>query len=313
MHTSLAAQLIAAGLDGLRVKDSEPTEAMPSEDALLHTVTAAWSEMFGIFAGTPLERPGEDLAWNFVNIFHRAAEKQERRVDEALDQVRLLIADGDSSEIGSSNLEETVARGQEAEQAMQAFETMREQAAMLYCAETTHSWRPFRGGRNVPGATSAIVEGRAFLKARADTKRRQAMPAGTPVVFSGGRFTIPEADANTFADNLFRTLDRVRERVGDMVLVHGGDAKGVDRFAAGWAERHKVPQVVFALDLKLGKRAGFVRNGHFLSLRPRYVIAYPGNGVLERLVIDAKEARISVVDRRGPLGVPPAEAARKAA
>ena len=70
---------------------------------------------------------------------------------------------------------------------------------------------------------AAMVEGRAYLKARADTKRAQAMPGGTPVVFSGGRMTIDAADANTFADNLYRTLDRVRERVGDMVLVHGGD------------------------------------------------------------------------------------------
>jgi hypothetical protein len=158
-----------------------------------------------------------------------------------------------------------------------------------------------------------MVEGRAYLKARADTKRAQAMPGGTPVVFSGGRMTIDATDANTFADNLYRTLDRVRERVGDMVLVHGGDSKGVDRFAAGWAERHKIAQVIFNLDARLGQRAGFKRNEQFLSLNPRYVIAYPGNGVLERLVIDAKARRISVVDRRGPLGTPPAQVAAQAA
>lgn len=97
-----------------------------------------------------------------------------------------------------------------------------------------------------------------------------------------------------------------------MVLVHGGDSKGVDRFAAGWAERHKVPQLVFGLDPRLGNRAGFRRNEQMLSLKPRYVIAYPGNGVLERLVIEAKQRRISVVDRRGPLGTPPAELAKAA-
>ena len=132
-------------------------------------------------------------------------------------------------------------------------------------------------------------------------------------MFSGGRITISEVDARTFADDLFRTLDRVHDRVGDMVLVHGGDSKGIDRFAAGWAERHNVPQVVFGLDPKLGKRAGFRRNEQMLSLNPRYVIAYPGNGVLERLVIDAKQRRISVVDRRGPLGTPPAASAQQAA
>ena len=42
-----------------------------------------------------------------------------------------------------------------------------------------------------------------------------------------------------------------------------------------------------------------------LSLNPRYVVAFPGNGVLERLVIDAKARRITVVDRRGPLGTNP--------
>lgn len=313
MQTSLAAQLVSLGLEGLSVKDSETSDAMPTEAAMTHVVSAAWNELFGIFTDTPLERPAEDLAWNFVNIFHRAAEKQERRIDEATDQIRLLLADGDNSEIGSANLEETIARAQTAESVMQAFQTMREQAAMLYNAETTHSWRPFRGGRAAPGVTSAIVEGRSFVKARADTKRQQALPPGTPVVFSGGRFTILDIDAKQFADDLFRTLDRVRERVGDMVLVHGGDSKGVDRFAAGWAERHKVPQVVFGLDPKLGQKAGFRRNEQMLSLKPRYVIAYPGNGVLERLVIDAKERRIAVVDRRGPLGTPPVEAARKAA
>ena len=314
MNTSLAAQLIALGLDGLSVKDPEPGSLdMPSTDAMHHCVRAAWDEIFGLFVDTPLERPAEDLAWGFVNIFHKAAEKQERRLDDATDQIRLLIVDSDSSEIGTSNLEDAIDKARAAEDAMHAFETMREQAAMLYNAETTHSWRPYSGGRNAPGVTSAMVEGRAYLKARADTKRAQALPAGTPVVFSGGRITIPEADARTFADDLFRTLDRVHDRVGDMVLVHGGDSKGIDRFAAGWAERHNVPQVVFGLDPKLGKRAGFRRNEQMLSLNPRYVIAYPGNGVLERLVIDAKQRRISVVDRRGPLGTPPAASAQQAA
>ena len=45
-------------------------------------------------------------------------------------------------------------------------------------------------------------------------------------------------------------------------------------------------------------RAGFKRNEQMLSLNPRYVVAFPGNGVTERLVIDAKTRRITVVDRR---------------
>ena len=71
------------------------------------------------------------------------------------------------------------------------------------------------------------------------------------------------------------------------------------------AEQHGIQQVRFGLDRKLGDRAGFRRNEQMLSLKPRYVIAFQGNGVTERLVIDAKKVGIRVVDRRGPLGTPP--------
>jgi hypothetical protein len=50
-----------------------------------------------------------------------------------------------------------------------------------------------------------------------------------------------------------------------------------------------------------------------LSLKPRYVVAFAGSGVVERLVIQAKEQGLSVVDRRGPLGTHPKRAAREAA
>jgi hypothetical protein len=47
-----------------------------------------------------------------------------------------------------------------------------------------------------------------------------------------------------------------------------------------------------------------------LSLNPRYLVAFAGNGVLERLVIQAKDKGVAVVDRRGPLGTNPRHAAR---
>jgi len=139
------------------------------------------------------------------------------------------------------------------------------------------------------------------------------MPEGTPVVFAGGRLSFPtDVEAKTFASSLWNTLDRVRENVADMVLVHGGDSKGVDRLAASWAEKRKVPQVAFSLDRRLGQRAGFRRNEQMLSLNPRYVVAFAGSGVVERLVIQAKTKGIAVVDRRGPLGTNPKHSARLA-
>ena len=133
-------------------------------------------------------------------------------------------------------------------------------------------------------------------------------------VFAGGRLSFATTEeAKALADSVWATLDKVRGRVADLVLVHGGDGKGVDRIAAAWAERRKVPQVAFGLDRRLGARAGFRRNEQMLSLGPRYLVAFAGNGVLERLVIQAKEKGVAVVDRRGPLGTHPKRAARMAA
>ena len=122
-------------------------------------------------------------------------------------------------------------------------------------------------------------------------------------MFAGGRTAFATNEgAKVFADNIWATLDRVHANVPDMVLVHGGDGKGADRLAASWAERRGIQQLTFALDRRLGARAGFKRNEQMLALSPRYVIAFPGSGVLERLVIDAKARRITVVDRRDALG-----------
>lgn len=318
MHTTLAAQLAALELGHLNIASLDRTLCTDGidPDAAEQTLAAVWSDLFGLFPDTALEDDAEELGWAFVNLFHRAALKRSGQIDRATDEVRCLIASGDGSEVHASQLENEIARAQAAEAAMLALEGLREVAARLYLNETGHSWRPAGGSRANHGAalTSAVVDGRDFLRARTESRRKAVMPEGTPVVFAGGRLSFPtDEQAKTFAGNVWDTLDKVREHVADLVLVHGGDTKGVDRLAASWAERRKVPQVAFGLDTRLGQRAGFKRNEQMLSLNPRYIVAFAGNGVLERLVIQAKEKGISVVDRRGPLGTHPKHAARVSA
>ena len=318
MHTSLAAQLAQLELGHLSIEAAAPatTTDLPLDDAVEQVLHAVWSDLFSIFPDTAIEADAEEIAWGFVNLFHRAAAKRAAQIDGATDEIRCLIASADGSEIHSTELESQIVRAQAAETAMLGLESLREAAAFLYMRETGHSWRPAGGSRlnHSRNATSALVDGRDFLKARAQSKQRAAMPEGTPVVFAGGRLSFPsEEEAKTFANNVWNTLDKVREHVADIVLVHGGDPKGVDRLASSWAEQRKIPQVAFGLDSRLGARAGFRRNEQMLSLNPRYVVAFAGTGVLERLVIQAKEKRIAVVDRRGPLGTHPKHAARVAA
>ncbi|QAY78134.1 DUF2493 domain-containing protein [Sphingosinicella sp. BN140058] len=317
MHTSLAAQLAQLELGHLRaerVQAARSTEP-PDAEAVEHTLAAIWSELFALFPDTALEEDAEEIAWGLVNLFHRAAAKRSRQIDRATDEIRCLLACADGSEVHSSQLETEIERARTAEAAMLGLEAMREAAALLYARETGSSWRPAGGSRLNHGAscTSAVVDGRDFLRARGEAQRRARMPEGTPVLFAGGRLSFAtELEAKTFATNVWDTLDRVRERVADLVLVHGGDSKGVDRLAAAWAEARKVPQIAFGLDRRLGQRAGFKRNEQMLSLKARCLVAFPGSGVLERLVVQAKEKNIAVVDRRGPLGTNPKHAARLA-
>ena len=317
MRTTLAAQLAQLELGTLNVRreDADRTSDLPADDAVEHTLAAVWSDLFQLFPQTALEEDAEEIAWGFVNLFHRAAAKRSAQIDRATDEIRCLIASDDGSEVHASELEEQVDRARAAEAAMIGLENLREVAAALYFNETGSSWRPAGSSRLCHSAklTSAVIDGREFLRARAERRRKAILPEGTPVVFAGGRLSFPTDDeAKAFASNLWATLDRVREIVADLVLVHGGDSRGVDRLAASWAEQRKVPQVAFSLDRRLGQRAGFRRNEQMLSLNPRYVIAFAGSGVVERLVIQAKQKGVAVVDRRGPLGTNPKLAARSA-
>jgi len=313
MNTSFADQLSGLDLAGFSIGPSPvSTSDFPSREAVIQTLEGVWSDLFALVSGTALETDAEDRGWAFVNLFHRSAQRKAAALDRATDEVRALVATADGSEVHTHDLEAQVERAQCAEAAMLSLEEMREIAAALYLNEFGSSWKPVSSSRFNHGAmlTSALVEGRDFLRARAESRRRAAMPEGTPVVFAGGRTRhATDEEAKAFAANVWSTLDKVRDQVPDMVLIHGGDTKGVDRLAASWAERRGIAQVTFSLDMRLGARAGFKRNERMLSLEPRYVIAFAGNGVLERLVIEAKTRRITVVDRRGPLGTNPKAAA----
>lgn len=302
MYDSFLEQLTGLDLTGFSIQPAPfNTSDFPGEEAIDQTLGAIWSELFTMFADTALEADAEDIAWGFVNLFHRAVSRKSAQLDRAADEIRALLAAADGSEVHSSNLEEQVERAQAAEASMIAFEQMREVAALLYHDEIGSCWRPMSGSRANHAAhlTSAVVDARDFLKARSERRRAAHSPEGTPVVFAGGRSSFASSDeAKAFAANVWDTLDKVYDRIPDMVLVHGGDNKGVDRLAASWAERRNVQQIVFALDRRLGARAGFKRNEQMLSLKPRYLVAFPGSGVLERLVIEAKAQRITVVDRR---------------
>lgn len=148
MYDSFTSQLAGLDLAGFSLAAAPFNETdFPSDKASAQTLAAVWSDLFSLFADTALEADAEDIAWGVVNLFHRAAARKSASVDRASDEIRVLLASADGSEIHTSNLEEQIERAQSAEASMMAFEQMREVAASLYLDEVGSSWKPFTGSR----------------------------------------------------------------------------------------------------------------------------------------------------------------------
>ena len=123
-----------------------------------------------------------------------------------------------------------------------AIEFFRDQAAEQFERHTGSVWRPRSGSLvNHRTLTSAMIDSRDFLAAKRRTALEPLMPAGTKIVFTGG------LDCNDHR-LIWDTLDKVRAKYPDMVLLHGGSPKGAERIAARWADHRKVTQIAFKPD-----------------------------------------------------------------
>ena len=256
-------------------------------------VTAV-SEAFRILAdgvgpdGFQLADEREHLLWGIVNAFDAQVRRLDRSVDRLAPRLRDLQNAQDGTEINARELELTTDRARNLGDRRDAFEALRDTAADAYRAATGDTWRPRRGSHtsHTGKLTSAAIDARDFLRARQDRETKAHLPDGTLVAIAGGkRVTDPDA--------IFRSLDRVRAKYTDMVLVHGG-GPGVEKIAAQWAERHGVHQVVCKPDWnRHGRAAPFRRNDELLNLLPKGVIAFPGNGITDNLI-----------DKAASLGIP---------
>ena len=96
-----------------------------------------------------------------------------------------------------------------------------------------------------------MIDSRDFLAARRRADNEVLLPAGPRMAFTGG------LNCNDYRA-IWDTLDKVRAKHPDMVLLHGGSPKGAERVAARWADNRKVPQIAFKPELTWGGR---VRQG----------------------------------------------------
>ncbi len=239
--------------------------------------------------GVQLADERENLLWGFVNTLHAQMQRLDRAVDKLTPELRELERGQDGTEINSFELETVIQRVQNFGDRRDAFETLRDLAADGYQVETGQTWRPRHGSHTSLNGklTSAVIEARDFVRARKDRETRAHLPDGTLIAIAGGK-QVEDVDF------IWSTLERVRAKYGDMVLVHGGSA-GVEKVAARWAESKGVHQIVCKPDWNRHNRAApFKRNDELLNLLPKGVVAFPGGGITENLVDKARQLGIPV-------------------
>lgn len=146
-------------LFGYRPYEDE-LDPRPLPDARL--AGGAIADMFdglaGCLAETRIEPDLEDLLWNLVNLFHRAGDRIERRLDENEQLQRKLQREQDGSEIRSVELERATLQGISLIERRDAMEFFREAAADQFRTHMRKAWMPRTGNTSrVVGFSAAIA------------------------------------------------------------------------------------------------------------------------------------------------------------
>jgi len=269
--------------------ETDPRES-PEDSTILDAVADIFDTLIGAVAETSLEPDLNDLIWSTVNIFHRAAERIERKLDDNEQAQKHLQQEQDGSEIKSVQLETLITAGQNLISRRDSMELFRETAADIYLRTTGQPWSPHSGSRvSHRHLTAAMIDSRDFLAAKHRSEAEVMLPAGPKVALTGG------LDFNDY-HLIWAKLDQVHAKHPDMVLLHGGSPKGAELIGAKWADTRNVAQIAFKPDwTKHGKAAPFKRNDAMLDAMPVGVLVFPGTGIQENLADKAKKLGIPVM------------------
>jgi SLOG family YspA-like protein len=277
-------------LYGYRPFQDEPDpRPLPKADVIIGAIADIFDALIATLSDTRLELELATLLWSTVNLFHRAADRVQRELDDNEDAQKRSQKEQDGSELRSVELERLLAEGLTLIERRNSMELFRDVAAEQFEHHTGSPWRPRTGSMtNHRTLTAAMIDSRDFLAAKRRVETEPLLPAGPKIAFTGG---VEFNDHRAIWDR----LDKVHAKHADMVLLHGGSPKGAERIAACWANKRKVPQIVFKPNwARHGKAAPFKRNDQILDALPIGVIVFPGSGISANLADKAKKLGIPV-------------------
>ena len=293
VHTSSQTDhaLTELQLYGWRPFQDEPDpRPLPEGNTVASAVTDIFDALVATLGDTRLEPDLEELLWGTVNLFHRAASRVERDLDDNEQAQRRMQREQDGSEVKSVELERLTAEGQTLIERRASMELFRDLAAEAFEHHTGSAWWPRSGSMvNHRNLTAAMIDSRDFLAAKKQAENEVLLPPGPKVAFTGG------LDYNDHR-LIWAKLDQVHAKHPDMVLLHGGSPKGAELIASKWASNRKVTQIPFKPDwTKHAKAAPFKRNDAMLDTMPIGVIHFPGTGIQDNLADKARKLGIPVM------------------
>src|SRR5712672_2972154 len=277
-------------LFGYRPFDDQPDpRPIPEGKMIAGAVADIFDALVATLSDTRLEPDLEDLLWSTVNLFHRAADRIGRELDNNEQAQRRSQHEQNGSEVRSVELERLTAEGITLIERRNSLELFRDQAVDHFEVHTGSIWRPRSGSLvNHRALTAAMIDSRDYLAAKRRAETEVMLPPGPKIALTGG------LDFNNH-NLIWDRLDKVHAKHPDMVLVHGGSPKGAELIAAKWADNRKVPQIAFKPDwTKHAKAAPFRRNDAMLELLPIGVMHFPGTGIQDNLADKAKRLGIAV-------------------
>ncbi|QFT95073.1 hypothetical protein FIU86_19645 [Roseovarius sp. THAF9] len=262
---------------------------VPEDNVIAGAVSDIFDALIATMADTALDGELDDLLWSTVNMFHRAADRLERKLDDNEQAQKRGQREQDGSEIKAVELERLIETGQGLIERRDSLEVFRDSAAEHYLRTTGSPWSPRTGSHvNHRALTSAMIDSRDFIAERKRANREVLLPEGPKVAVSGG------ADYNDHK-LIWDKLDQVHAKHPDMVLMHGKSPKGAEKIAARWADHRNVTQIGFAPDwTNHGRAAPFKRNDQMLDVLPIGVMVFPGTGIQENLADKARKLGIPV-------------------
>ena len=184
----------------------------PKARAIAGAVADIFDALVATLNDTRLEPDLEDLLWSTVNLFHRAADRIGRQLDDNEQAQRKSQREQNGSEVQSVELERLTAEGITLIERRNCLELFRDQAIERFEIHTGSSWRPRSGSLvNHRTLTAAMIDSREFIAAKRRAETEVMLPAGPKVALTGGL---------DFNDHhlIWDRLDKVHAKHPDMVL-----------------------------------------------------------------------------------------------